>query len=284
MIKPAVLISLAVLATLRIASGKDLFLLAEPVETNKTCMVAESVRVEPGKKHELSFAGRTDSRYSVEENARIRLMAFGPTISHVRIRFLDGRGKELRESDIEVPVITRTFTNYVRVFYPPAGAQSLNVALLPGEDGVRMAVRGMKLCTDLQGKEAACINVHPVFEKGDLNFYGHRSGYGGGFYTRPDGKTIWNSGFTGATPAFPVKGNTFYDFSCLGKNGQPKAFIYLQCYDGESDKPFKTIKYGVSEKGAVTTFMMPAGAVSAQLTCYYVILEEFRVVESSRQE
>ena len=284
MIKPVVILSLVILATLRIASGKDLFARAEPLETNKACVVAASIRVEPGKKHELSFAGRTDSRYSVEENARIRLMAFGPAISHVRIRFLDGQGKELKQADIEVPIITQSFTNYVRVFYPPAGAQSLSVALLPGEEGVRVSVRDMKLCADLQGKEAACINVHPDFEKGDLNFYGYRSGYGGGFYTKPDGKTVWNSGFTGATPSFPVKGNTFYDFSCRGKNGQPKAFIYLQCYNAQSDKPFKTIKYGVSEKGEVTPFKMPAGAVSAQLTCYYVIIEEFRVVESSRRE
>jgi hypothetical protein len=267
-----------------VVSGKELYTHPDLLETNQTMVLtASGIPVETGKKYELSFTGRTDGAFTVEANERIRLMNLRDAGSHVRIRFHDEQGNELKRTTIDVPVLSRDFHPYVRVFYPPLEARTLSLVLAPGKDAT-LAVRDISIRTDLQGSEAECINIHPVFDAGDLNSYGYRPGYGGGFFTRPDGKTVWNSGFTGTTPFFPVRGDTFYDFQCRGKKGEPKSFIYLQCYKSEDSKPFKTMKYGVSETDAITRFKMPAEAIFAQLTCYYVIIEEFRVVESARQD
>ena len=268
------------LSVICVATGKDLFKKDEPVETNKTMELTKSaIQLESGKKYELSFLARTNGKYTIEENERIRLMNLGEISSRVCIKFYDAKGKELKKTDIDLPVITQKFLNYVRVFYPPPASKALKIFLLPAKEA-DIAVKRINISTDLKGREAECINIHPAFEYGDLNFYGYSSGYGGGFYTRPDGKTVWNSGFTGTTPAFPVKGDVSYDFCCRGKKSEPKSFIYLQCYNAEGGKPFKTMKYGVSEKGDIEKINMPAGTVSVQLTCYYVIIEEFKVTES----
>jgi hypothetical protein len=200
--------------------------------------------------------------------------------SRVRIEFYDEQGNRLpKNTDINIPVISQEFLDYVRVFYPPPEAKTLKIFLVPGKEA-DIASKKIVVRTDLDGKEAECINIHPSFEYGDLNFYG----YGGEFYTRPDGKTVWNSGFTGSTPFFPVKEGVSYDFSCRGKAGEPKSFIYIGCYNTEGGKPFKSMKYGVSEKGETVKFIMPAGTVSVKLTGYYVIVEEFKVTESKEDK
>ena len=280
MTTPALILLLAA----GVVSGKDLYTHQDLVETNQTAVLtATGIPVEPGKKHGLSFTGRTDGAFTVEANERIRLMNLRDAGSHVRIRFHDEQGNELKRATIDVPVLSRDFHPYVRAFYPPLAARTLSLVLVPGKEAT-LAARDISIRTDLQGSEAECINTHPVFDAGDLNSYGYRPGYGGGFFTRPDGKTVWNSGFTGTTPFIPVRGDTFYDFQCRGRKGEPKSFIYLQCYQSEDSKPFKTMKYDVSETGAIARFKMPAGTVAAQLTCYYVIIEELRVVESARQD
>jgi hypothetical protein len=263
------------------AGGKALFTHEGLVETNRPPgLIQSGIPIEAGKKIELSFLGRTAGKHTIEENERIRLMDLRGVAARIRIRFQDETGNELKKTDIDVPVLSQAFTNYVRVFYPPPKARTLSLALLSGESAMA-AVKTISISTDLTGQEAACVNVHPTFEFGDLNAYGYRSGYGGGLYTRPDGKTVWNSGFTGTTPPVPVIAGRVYDFYCRGKNGEPKSFIYMQFFNAEADKPFRTIKYESWNKGDAAKIKMPAGAVSVQLTGYYVILEEFRVTEST---
>ncbi len=91
----------------------------------------------------------------------------------------------------------------------------MHLRLMPGKGGATIACQAVDLLSDPDGEEVACINVHPRFAYGDLNFYGHRPGAGGAFLTRPDGVTIWNSGFIGFTPAFPVKGGAYYTLTVL---------------------------------------------------------------------
>lgn len=262
------------------AEGKELFRKDSVSEANKWVELTEAaVPVKVGSKHEISFQGSTDGKYNVEEDARIRLMNLKGVASSVRVRFYDGQGNEVK-GYIDVPVITHEVADYVRAFYPPSQSVTLKVFLLPSK-GAKLSVGKAAVMTDLDGKEGECINIHPVFERGDLNFYGYDPGYGGGFYTRPDGRTVWNSGFIGSSPSFPVKEGVSYDFYCRGKNGERKASVLLNCYNAQGGKPFKNMPLKFSEKGAAETFPMPAGTVSANLTCYYVILEEFRVTESS---
>lgn len=259
--------------------GKDIFWKDSVSEANKWVELTENgVPVKAGIKHEISFRGSTDGKYTVEENARIRLMNLKGTASSVRVRFYDGQGNEVK-GYIDVPVITHEPADCVRAFYPPLQSKTLKVFLLPSK-GAKLSVSKLSVRTDLDGKEGECINIHPVFECGDLNFYGYDPGYGGGFYTRPDGRTVWNSGFIGSSPSFPVKEGVSYDFYCRGKNGDRKASMLLNCYNADGGRPFKQISLGFSEKGKTGTFPMPAGTVSANLTCYYVIIEEFRVTES----
>lgn len=267
------------------AAEKDLFNEERIIETNKAVeLTSAPIPVEPGQKHQISFLARAGGEATLEANERIRMMNLRDMAGSVRAQFLDEQGGNL--SFMDMAVISREFHDYARVFYPPARARALKLLLRPAM-GADLAVKKITVSAGLEGPEGECLNVHPTFERGDLNGYGYASGYGGGFYTRPDGKTVWNSGFLGYTPSFPVKGDTFHDFYGRGKKYRGrKSSMELECYkpDDPNNHPFKTMAVAIGEKGETTTLKIPAGVVTARLRCYYVILEEFKATGSKGEK
>ena len=174
-------------------------------------------------------------------------------------------------------VLSNAPRRYVKVFYPPAKAASLRI-FKRATKGTTIAVGKLSIWTDLEGDEAKSINPHPTFNYGDLNTYGYSFGGGGGFFTRPDGKTVWNSGFIGWSPLFPVKGGKFYKFFCKGEKSQAKGWIWINFHDKDGKK-IKTSRIGIAPKGVETIIKTPKGTVKARLQCYYVIIEKFTVSE-----
>ena len=232
----------------------------------------------------LVFSGRTSGRHTVEANDRVRILNQRYAASRLRVTFHDGDGEALAGSAVDVLILTQAFHEYARVFYPPPAAETFRVSVRPVKDA-DIAVQGLIVSTDMDGEERQSLNPHPTFEYGDLNTYGCISGYGGRFYERPDGKTVWKTGFLGYSPGFPVDAGAFYSFYCRGRKYRGrKSYVLLDCHNGRDRTPVKSMRLGISEEGETTEVKIPPGTVSAQLRCYCVILEEFRATRAERSE
>jgi hypothetical protein len=240
-------------------------------------LTGETVPVDPGKKLEISFTARTTGEFTVEENARIRIINSNAG-SSLNVEFFDTQNKRLQI--IRLPVRTQSDYSYARVLYPPADAKSLRLSLAPAKAG-ELTVEKVQVTQDLTGEEAQCINPHPVFDYGDINDYGFGFGYGGGMFDCPDGKTVWNTGFTGASPDFPVAGGAQYELFCRGSGYEGrKSYLLLNFFKAAENKPFYSIHVKFSAQGESVPFRFPKEAVRASLLGYYVIVEELKIVKT----
>lgn len=242
-----------------------------------TEVTATPIPIDPAKKYKIQFNGSTNGEYTIEENERIRIMNKRYKANRLRCIFYDKAGKKFSKNYFDIMVLSNKPHEYVRVFYPPAKAASLRIFLNPVK-GTKITLAGITLKTDLEGIENKCLNTQPTFDYGDLNTYGYRCGGGGGFYTRPDGKTVWNTGFIGWSPFFPVQGKKYYKFFCRGKKSIGKGWIWIDFYNKDGKK-IKHARIEFNEKGAETILKTPKGTASANLQCYYVIIEKFTVTE-----
>ncbi len=265
------------------AAGAPLFRMDAPVETNRPLeLTAAAVPLPAGVKVRVAFAGRATGRYTLEADERVRIMNPHNAASRLRVAFYTDQGLALGGTDVTVYVLSQAFLPYVRVFYPPAGAAAFRLFLHPAPEAV-VAVKGLGVGTELETGERASLNPHPTFDYGDLNTYGYTCGYGGQFYTRPDGKTVWKTGFLGYSPSVPLAGDAFYTFQVTAKpyRGR-KSYVLLDCYGAGKDNRLKEMRLSIDDAGATTELKMPAGTVSARLRCYSVILEAFRITPSEQ--
>lgn len=252
------------------------------VSTRPSLLTETALAVCPAQKFRIAFTAHTTGRHTLEHNPRIRIVNPRGIACAVRLRFLDADGERLEQVDL--PVLSKHPRDYVRVGYPPARATHLELHLLPAGQAT-LTVAALTVAANPGGIEADVLNPHPTFAYGDLNPYGFRSGYGGGFYQRPDGVTVWKTGFTGTTPAFPVDGGQFYDFYLRGIPywGRGSYFV-LQCFNAEDRRPFHTVRVGFSETGETTRLRLPETTGRVNLLCYHVILEAFKVTPAADEE
>lgn len=238
------------------------------------------IPVKPGKKYKLIFSAGVNSVQTLEENERIRVMYNRYKANRLRMTFLDKDGKKFSHNYYDIMVLTKEPYKYVRVFYPPEKAATLRISLSP-QKGSEMLLEEAAVYTNLEGEESKYLNTHPTFDYGDLNTYGFSCGGGGRFYTRPDGKTVWNTGFIGWSPYIPVQGEKYYKFVCRGVKSVGKGFIVIN-FHKEDGKKIKSARLKFDAKGAETILKMPAGTAKAKLQCYYVIIEELKVTETAK--
>jgi len=244
--------------------------------TERTELTTDVVPVEPGKKLEITFSGQTSGEFTVEANARIRLLNTSNGGSALNLQFLDAEGQRVEE--VSLPIVTASAREYGRVVYPPSTAKSLKIVLSPGAAS-EMAVENVRVAQELDGVESATVNPHPNFAFGDLNSYG----FGGEFFERPDGKTVWNSGFTGQSASFPVQGGASYELFARGiAYSGKRSRLLLQLFARGEKRPFHTIPIRFGPEGVSVQVVFPEGAVSANLLGYYVIVEEVKIIPGVR--
>lgn len=255
-----------------------LFRKGEIVGTNKALeLTVNPIPVVPQKKYGIEFTASTTGEYTIEENERIRIMRKEGKANCIQMVFYDKNQKTCSKTDLYI--LSGKLKKYVRIFYPSAKAAFLRIFTRPLK-GTEIAVSEIHVRTDLEGKEGECINPHTTFDYGDLNSYGYHCGGGGRFYMRPDGKTVWNTGFIGYSPFFPVQAECFYRIFCRGRKSQDKGWIWINFYK-DDDEIIKHATINVSAQGAMTMLKMPKEAVRARLQCYYLIIEEITVLPES---
>jgi hypothetical protein len=260
----------------------DLFTTSGSLTVQKAAPLnGEPIPVDPGKKYQILFLASATGEQTIEENARVRMVGQKASASRVRVEFLDKAGA--RVSDSGIGILSQEMRAYARVLYPPGNAACMNLYLEPAK-GQQISLEKASVSPALTGREKEAVNPHPTFEFGDLNNYGYQPGFGGGFFQRPDGKTVLNTGFTGQSPSFPVKGNAYYDVRVLGLAPMGrKSSMMIQCFKAQEVKPMKSMRVKISESGETTRLLLPPEAVRADFLFYYVILEELSVMESKKQ-
>ncbi len=277
---PHIILALTVLLVCsRVSWAEALYRSTDLVETIETQeLTAERIAIDPARKHQLLFLAKTTGEHTLEANVRIRLTNH-PSISRLRLAFLDQDNQPLSAGRIELRVLSSEWYRYSQAFYPPADARALRLVLLPGGEAT-LSVKELVLTTELAVDEAKTLNPNPVFEYGDLNGYGYQCGNGGRFYTRPDGTTIWKSGFCGVSPQFRVEDNAWYSIVCVGKPYRDrKAAIFLQCFEAGARRPFKSMRVAVSEAGESTDLLIPEGTESVSLLCYFILFEKIAITQ-----
>jgi hypothetical protein len=260
--------------------ASPLFEVLEPIAIQKPKGITpEPIPVDPEKKYLLTFSANSTGESTLEANPRVSIQVKKGFASQLVIEFCDAGGG--KAGTIEASILSKSPRLYGRAFYPPPAATHLKLNLIPAK-GEWVEVQNVRLTQDLPELEKAAINPHPTFEFGNLNGYGYILGYGGGVYTRPDGKTVLNTGFAGISPVFPVKPDIFYEIYCRGilPLGR-KSNLTLQCFGEDSKKPIKSMRVNVSNRGETTKLLLPLKTKQANFLFYHVILEELRVVESS---
>jgi hypothetical protein len=247
-----------------------------------TLLTPEPIPVTPDQKFLISLTAGATGESTIEENARVAIQVKKGFASLLVIEFFDLSGTKVGVT--EVSILSKSPRLYGRVFYPPPASATMKLTIVPAK-GEQVELQNLRVSTEFSDSERAAINPHPTFEFGNLCNYGFALGYGGGVYTRPDGKTVLNTGFAGTSPMFPVKAETYYEVYCQGiPHLGRKSSILLQCFGEDSKKPLKSMRVNVSQQGATTKLLLPAKTMRANFLFYHVILEELRVMESSRSE
>ena len=254
---------------------------AKQVLTSPIDLDEEVAIKSPSIKYRISWTASSGGKATIENDARVGIIRFPKAkrdAAAVAIQFFNDEGRRFYE--LEMSVLSQSEREYVHYFYPPALARTMKVTLKPARDG-ELSIEKLALTDQLSGKEAECLNVHPAFEFGDLNFYGYESRDGGGIYQRPDGVTVWNTGFRGESPSFPVEPLAYYTLSCRGTGyAQRKSWLSLQCFDKDGRKPIHLIPVKFDSELVPITVQVPAGATRANLVGYNVIVEEFKVTKA----
>jgi len=250
------------------ARAEPLLHVAEPVEsTQRMLLDGDGVPVPVDARLEIRFTAKATGSHTVEADPRIGIRN-PQEASHLKLEF-SGNGNP---APVLLPVLSQTSREYRRELYVPPGATHLRVSLRPAKEST-LTVANLRIAL---APEAPSINPHPAFLHGELNPYGHHSGYGGGFYQRPDGVTVWNTGFTGTSPEFPVEGGKAYTVSCRGTGySGKKSRLLLQLFKAGEPRPFHEI--ALTLDGATGTIHLPGDAARARLLGYDVILESWNL-------
>ena len=282
--KKCVFISLLCMYAFTVKSTeKSLFKNSKLVDIiNEMELTEKPIPINPQNKYKIMFTAKATGEYTIKENARIRITQHRHNANSVNIKFYDESYQPLSKAGTNIYILSQKWYKYIEIFYPPTNAAYVRIYLRPVK-GESISIKKIALTTNLGGKEKAFINVHPTFEYGDLNSYGFYCAGGGRFYTRPDGKTVWSTGFAGFSPCFPVKSGKYYKLFCKGTMSQDhKAWIWINFYD-KDNKKIKHANIKISEEGIETTLKMPKGTVKAGLQPYYIIFEEFQVTEKLKK-
>lgn len=240
-----------------------------------------SLPVEAGKKYKLEIAAEVAGDFVTELNDRAHILTLQSHLNRLtstyEVIFQDANGKEIPGLGGVTPGATPSLrgfflTNqrqpYIAVFYAPAEAASLKVRFQSKGRSTRIA----SLHLAEEGEEKT-VNPNPDFRYGELNYTGWQPQRDGRLYTRPDGKSVLNTGYGGTSPFFPLHSGSKYRVSAIGEGDK----ISIQYFDKGGKSILSRFLFRPSPKGVETELIPPPGSIMARIVVYNVILEEFRV-------
>ena len=235
-----------------------------------------TIEVAPSTKYRLDLRARLDGGETVERNDRahneaLRQNARWNSVYEVVFGGGDDDDDEAGKSHGGF-ILTGEWHDYVHVFHTPPGARKLTIRITPR--GHTTLVARVALTP---ADEGGAINANPDFRYGELNYCGWRPQRDGRIYRRPDGKCVFNAGYGGSSPRFPLQPGKSYTATALGEGGQ----VTLNYFDDHGGKTSGRFLLRPAPEGVQTTFTPPEGTAAGSIVMYGgTVLESFKVEES----
>jgi hypothetical protein len=237
---------------------------------------SQKIAVAPGKKYQISLTASITGEETVEKNERIvqmmRMNWFIHSSKYI-VLFFDASDKQI--GLFSTFIATSKLYDYVNVFYAPPAAKYAVLRIEPKNKDVFIS----KVKFGLANEENV-INCNPDFRYGSLNYCGWFPNRGGQIHKRPDGKYVFESGYGGRGPRFPLKAKTKYRivFQSIPQNKYPR--VVLHFYDkNKKSLGDKRILTGLNGEAGVLEFITPPEVCSANVSLYGVIVEQFKVTQ-----
>lgn len=240
------------------------------------------IAVEPGRKYLVFFKARVNDDFTVERHDRAHIMTLhnhGRMASGYQVMFLDRGGNPVAPSGnihshgLSGFILSSDWYQYASEFYAPANAASMRM---------RFFTRGHDLYVDAFGlsrfQHDNVVNLNPQFRYGELNYAGWRPQRDGRLYLRPDGKTVFTSGWGGASSTFPLQHGQNYRFHVRGPVG---GRLNLEYFDRDGNRITSRFLLRPNPDGAETVLNPPEGTAMGRAVMYGVVgLEEFTVTRT----
>ncbi len=232
--------------------------------------------VEASKKYRLEITAKVDGPFVVEDNERAHILTLQTHLHRLtatyQVVFLDSKGMEIKGENLRGFFLSNQRRQYTFVFCTPENAASVRVCF--ESNGKAAQIASFKL---VEEADEGTINPNPDFRYGELSYSGWQPTRNGRLYTRPDGKTVFEAGYGGASPLFPLNESKKYRVSAVGKGGS----INIQYYDKEGKMFQGRFLMRPAETGAETELTPPPGTKRGRIVMFKgVILESFKVVEA----
>ena len=240
-------------------------------------IVIKPIPVTPGKKCRLSLTAKVDARDTVEFNDRIHIMRvrrYWRGSTSCELRFFDADGKPAGAFRNRCPILTSNWHDYVDVFYIPSRARTMTVTFAPAKRD--LFLKKIELAYD---SENGALNCNPEFSYGDLNYCEWHPARAGRLYTRPDGKTVFSSGYGGSSPRFPMEAGVPYNFFCRGIRRSGKGWMTLTFYNNKGRRIANRFLLRPKQEGVAVKMTPPPGTKSGAVVMYGLIIEELKVTQ-----
>lgn len=236
---------------------------------------AATAELLPETKYRLTIRARVQGAFTVEQNDRAQvesLQRWGLSESVGTLQFHDPATGALAAGGTIV-FLTRDWHDYVYVFRTPPGVQRVTLRFQPRNHVTQVARLSIETAD-----EDGVVNNNPDFRYGELSYSGWRPQRDGRLYLRPDGTCVFNSGYGGSSPAFPLQAGRRYRLTGLGDGG----YLNIYYYDAEGKTIVSTFLMRFTGRQEVTASLTPpAGCVSGKIVAYSVLLEFFRVTSGT---
>lgn len=239
-------------------------------------VVFRDVPIDADTKYTLTFRARFDGGESAEENPHLdQFAAYGaaPVVLPAReLQFLDADKKVLPGS-MHAGMPFRNWSEHRDVFYPPAKAAFVRLAIRSGKQGTTLFVDDMKL--DKTPDEGA-INVNPVIGRyGKYNYSGWSSvSAGGKIIEAEDGRVVFDTKYGSRSASFPFPGPGTYAITARSEGNGYNTSIVLALLDENGKRLDGISAWG---NGRPYKFVLPAAAKRGSFLVYSNLIEELRV-------
>lgn len=263
-------------------STKKLPEISEGMVTLPAKIETKSLPVEAGKKYKLEIGAEVAGDFVVETNDRAMILTLqshqNRLSSTFGVTFFDVNGENISGFGGLSPhgfFISNQRKPYVSVFTVPAKATSLKVVFQ--SNGRNTRISGLQLAEETTEKT---VNPNPDFRYGELNYSGWNPQRDGRLYTRPDGEVVFNAGYGGSSPIFPLLAGSKYHISTKGESTKGNGRLTILYYDQAGKNLHRRFLIRPTPEGAETELSPPPGTVMAQIVMYGgVILQDFKVTE-----
>lgn len=271
-------------------SAKALPEISEGLLTLPELVETKAFPVEAGRKYKLKIDAEVLGDFVKEFNERAHILTLqsfkNRLTSTYEIIFLNAEEEEVPGLGGTAPghtpssrgfFLSNRRHSYVSVFYPPEQAVGLKIRFQANDQATRIA--SLQLAEEVAEKT---VNPNPDFRYGELNYAGWQPQRDGRLYTRPDGKTVLNVGYGGASPFFPLSPRNKYLVSSIGKSSGNKGTVNIHYYDEAGEPILKSFLFRPVPEGVETELTPPPETAMARIVMYGgVILEEFKITREN---